>query len=123
MPARGAKVFPVLPRVLGGLYAMFIAMFALDALGAGGLWESLGEFAIHLIPAAFLVGVLLLAWYHELIGGLVYVALGLAYVLATGGRMAPSVYALISGLLLLVGGTFLVSWMLRRHTAAPPVPR
>jgi hypothetical protein len=109
------KALPTLPRVLGALYALFIGMFALDALGAGDFWTSAGAFGIHLIPAAFLVGVLAVAWYNELAGGVIYVVLGLAYVLATNGRMAPSVYVMISGVLLALGTLFLASWVAQRR--------
>jgi hypothetical protein len=115
MIPRKWKALPTLPRVLGVLYALFIALFALDAIGEGDFWTSLGAFSIHLIPAAFLLGVVAIAWFHELAGGLIYVALGLAYVLATNGRMAPSVYVLITGALLTLGALFLAAWFVQRR--------
>jgi hypothetical protein len=119
MLAYGWKPWPFVPRVLAGLYALFIALFALDAFGGGDFWSSLGAFAIHLIPAAFLGGLLLIAWYNEVLGGVLYVALGLAYVLATGGKMAPSVYVLITGALVALGVLFLMSWGMRRRSGEP----
>ena len=113
------KPWPFVPRVLAGMYALFIALFALDALGSGDFWSALGAFAIHLIPAAFLSGLLLIAWYNELLGGVLYVVLGLAYVLATRGRMAPSVYVLITGALVALGTLFMVSWGMRRRLREP----
>ena len=115
MLAYAWKPWPFVPRLLAGLYALFIALFALDALGSGDLWSALGAFAIHLIPAAFLGGLLLIAWYNEFLGGMLYVVLGLAYVLATRGKMAPSVYVLITGALVALGALFLVSWRMRRR--------
>jgi hypothetical protein len=115
MSALARKAWPTVPRFLAGAYALFIALFALDALNAGtDFWTTIGAFAIHLIPAAFLVGVLLVAWRSELLGALLYLSLGAAYVFATGGRMEPSAYMLISGALFLLGALFLVSWGLRR---------
>jgi hypothetical protein len=97
---------------------MFIALFAVDALGEGDFWTALGAFAIHLIPAAFLLTVLAIAWYRELLGGLIYIALGLGYIAATAGRQAPSTYFLITGMLLVVGGLFVLSWFVKRRGAA-----
>lgn len=115
MSTLARKAWPTVPRFLAGAYALFIALFALDVLSAGtDLWTTLGEFAMHLIPAAFLVGVLLVAWRSELLGGLLYLALGAGYVFATGGEMAPSTYVLITGALLFLGALFLVSWGVRR---------
>jgi hypothetical protein len=110
-----SKALPTLPRALGVLYALFIAVFALDALGEGDFWTVVGAFAIHLIPAAFLLGVLAIAWYHELLGGVIYLGLGVAYILATDGRQAFSTYLLISGMLLVLGGLFIVSWFMKRR--------
>jgi hypothetical protein len=118
MTALARNAWPTVPRFLAGCYALFIALFALDVLSAGtDFWTTLGAFAIHLIPAGFLVGVLMIAWRSDLLGGLLYLALGAAYVLATGGRMEPSTYVLITGALFLLGALFLVSWGVRR---APP---
>ncbi len=115
MSALARRAWPTVPRVLAGVYALFIALFALDVWGAGtDFWTTLGAFAIHLIPAAFLIGVLLIAWRSELIGGILYVVLGVGYVLATGGEMAPGTYVFISGVLCFLGALFLVSWGVRR---------
>ena len=115
MSALARKAWPTVPRVLAGVYALFIALFALDVWGPGtDFWTTLGAFAIHLIPAAFLIGVLLIAWRSELIGGLFYLALGVGYVLATGGQMAPGTYVFITGALMFLGALFLVSWGVRR---------
>ncbi|HEV8362867.1 MAG TPA: hypothetical protein VGQ52_05085 [Gemmatimonadaceae bacterium] len=118
MSAITRSAWPTVPRVLGAVYALFIALFALDVLSAGAdFLTTAGAFAIHLIPAAFLLGVLLIAWHRELLGGLLYLALGVGYLLATGGRMDPVTYIVISGTLLVLGGLFLVSWFLHRGKA------
>lgn len=117
MATRTWRVWPSVPRLLAAFYALFIALFALDAFAAGAadFWTKLGAFAIHLIPAAFLIGVLLIAWRNELVGGIIYLTLGLAYVIATGGLMATSAYAVITGALVLIGLLFLASWWFQGH--------
>jgi hypothetical protein len=114
-----SKALPTIPRLFGVLYALFIALFALDAIGEGDFWTALGAFAIHLIPAVFLLTVLGIAWFHELLGGLIYVGLGVAYVLATGGREAKSAYVIITGMLLLIGALFIVSWFVKQRRPDP----
>lgn len=113
-----SKALPTLSRALGVLYVLFIALFALDAIGEGDFWTVLGAFAIHLIPAAFLLGVLAIAWYHELLGGLIYMGLGVAYILATDGREALATYVFISGMLLILGLLFVVTWFIKRRPKA-----
>lgn len=115
MSAIARKAWPTVPRFLAGAYALFIALFAVDVLNAGtDFWTTIGAFVMHLIPAAFLVGVLLVAWRSDLLGGLLYLALGAGYVFATGGQMEPSTYLLITGALFFLGALFLVSWGVRR---------
>lgn len=115
MSALARRAWPTVPRILAGIYALFIALFAVDVWSAGtDFWTTLGAFVIHLIPAAFLIGILLIAWRSELVGGLLYLALGAGYVLATGGEMAAGTYVFISGALFFLGALFLVSWGVRR---------
>jgi len=111
MPARTWKALPSVPRTLALLYALLIGLFALEVFGQGtDFWTTMGAFAIHLIPAAFLGAVLAVAWRNELLGGVLYVALALAYLVVTGGQMRVSAFLLIPGALMLLGVLFLASW-------------
>ncbi len=66
------------PRILGILAILFISIFALDAFEPGlTLWEQLGAFLIHLIPTFFLLLLLLIAWKREMLGGILFLGLGL----------------------------------------------
>jgi len=59
-----------LPRILGIMVILFISIFALDAFEPERtLWQQLGTLLIHLVPSFILLGILLIAWKWEFIGG------------------------------------------------------
>jgi hypothetical protein len=102
------------PRILGTLVSVFLGMFALDAFSPGKpILESVPGFFIHLIPALTVLGVVILSWQREWIGGLACIGLAIAYALSVGARHADWALA-ISGPLLVVGTLFLWSWQHRR---------
>jgi len=102
------------PRILGILVSVFLGMFALDAFSpAQPLLEAVPGFFIHLIPALTVLGVVIVSWRREWIGGLACIGLAIAYALSVGARHADWALA-ISGPLLVVGTLFLWSWQHRR---------
>ena len=69
-----------LPRVLCILAILFISLFALDSFSPGlTIWQQLGAFFIHLIPSFILLAFLLVAWKWELIGGIIFMVIGLGF--------------------------------------------
>ena len=92
------------PRILGILVAVFIGIFALDAVNEGA-----AAFLIHLIPALFLLLTVALAWRRPWLGGLIFVALAVYYATSVSGHL-DWVLA-IAGPLLVVGVLFLWSWL------------
>ena len=73
-----AKAFFWTPRILGILAISFISMFALDAFQPDKtLWEQLMDFLMHLVPSFILLAIFLVAWKWELIGGIIFVTIGL----------------------------------------------
>ncbi len=74
------KVFHWLPRILGILAIGFISLFALDAFNPEhSLGQQLLDFLMHMIPSFVLILVLLLAWKKEIIGGIIFIIIGLAF--------------------------------------------
>ena len=103
------------PRVLGLIFALFLSVFALDAFRPEvALPAAAGDFAMHLIPAGVVAGLLALAWRRECIGALAFPALSLAYLVWTWGRFPWTVYAVIAGPLVVTGGLFWLSWQAER---------
>ena len=71
-------IFYWLPRIICILAILFISMFAADAFEPGlTIWQQLGAFFMHLIPSFILLVILILAWYRELLGGIIFIIIGL----------------------------------------------
>lgn len=102
------------PRISGILIAGFLSLFALDVFNGASFFESLPAFAIHLIPAFLVLGVVATAWRFEWIGGVAFITLAVIYGVMVRWRV--DWVAVISGPLVLVGVLFLLSW---RHHADP----
>lgn len=101
------------PRVLGVLVGVFLALFALDAMG-----EGIPALLLHLVPAA---GVLLLvaaSWRWEWLGGTAFVVLAAAYGGLSWRRGHMDWLLIVSGPLLIVGVLFLLSWRFRKELHA-----
>ena len=53
-------------------------MFALDAFDPDKtIWQQLADFFLHLIPSFILIIFLIIAWKRELIGGIIFILIGL----------------------------------------------
>lgn len=103
------------PRILGFMVCLFVSLFALDAFEEGKtLVQAIPDFLLHLIPTAALVGIIVLSWRREWLGGVIFTALALAY--AYMARAHGSWIAAIAVPLLVVGTLYFVSWT-RGHRA------
>jgi hypothetical protein len=97
------------PRVLGILFAFFISIFALDVIGVGyGFWETIVALFMHLVPTFLVVIALVIAWRWERVGGVLFLLLGVFYIVMVYPRVDLISYLLIAGPLFLVGILFLV---------------
>ncbi len=106
-----------LPRILGIAAILFVSMFALDSFGPGlPLSKQIGNFLIHLIPSYVLLLALVIAWKWELVGGSLFVLLGLGlapFIFRHNYQMNHSVWVTLFVLLIinapfvLVGGLFI----------------
>jgi len=67
------------PRILCIVAILFVSLFAFDAFAPGlTIWQQLAGFSKHLIPSFILLACLIVAWKKELIGGILFVLIGLA---------------------------------------------
>jgi len=71
------KLLPTIPRILSIIAIAFVSLFALDSFDHGSLIEKIQAFLIHLIPSFILMIILAIAWRKELIGGIVYILIGI----------------------------------------------
>jgi hypothetical protein len=104
------------PWILGVVFALFLSIFALDAVDHGFL-----AVLMHLCPAALVLLALVLSWRRELVGALAFSALAILYTLWAWGRFRWSVYAVIAGPLFVVSGLFLAAWLWKRRAAAAAI--
>jgi hypothetical protein len=103
------------PRVLCLLFAAFISLFAFDVFGESrGFWQTVLALLMHLIPTAILLAVLAVSWRWEWVGGVLFPALGVFYLVTCWGRFHWSAYVVIAGPLFLVGALFLLNWRQRK---------
>jgi hypothetical protein len=99
------------PRILCLLFAAFISLFALDVFdGHHGFWNTIVALLMHLIPTGLLLLILAASWRWEWVGGFLFPALGVFYLVNFWGRFHWSAYAVIAGPLFLLGALFLLSW-------------
>ena len=103
------------PRVLAVLYAAFLALFALDVFGMGlAMWRTTLALLIHLAPVYLVAGALAVAWRRRKAGGALFILLGLAYLVFTGGTFPMATYLVISGPPLVIGLLFIRDGLVQR---------
>ncbi len=68
---------PTVPRILSILAIAFVSLFALDSFDHGSISEQIQAFLIHMIPSFILMIILAIAWRRELIGGIIYILIGI----------------------------------------------
>ena len=101
------------PRVLCILFAAFISIFAADVFGEGrGFWQTALALLMHLIPTFLIVGILVVSWRREWIGGVLFIVLGLLYIIWAWDKPFGRwfTFLMIAGPPVLVGALFLLNW-------------
>ncbi len=117
------KLLPLLPRILSIFAIGFISLFALDSFEHGTLGEQILAFLLHMIPSFVLMIILAIAWKWELIGGILYILLGIVlspFIFTHNYRMNHSIWisleviALITFPFILAGSLFVWSHYMKR---------
>jgi hypothetical protein len=75
------------PRLAGAAVSLFVALFALDAFNGQPLTRTLPAVAMHLVPAAIVAAVVVVAWRHPWVGALGFGALAVAYAASVPARL------------------------------------
>jgi hypothetical protein len=98
------------PRILGVIFTIFLTIFAFDVFTPGkSIWEVLKDFLIHLMPNYVLLVVLLIAWRKEILGGLLFIGIGLVFTLFY------KTYELLPNFLLLSFPLFILGFLFMLH--------
>lgn len=116
------------PRILCIVAILFISLFALDSFSPElSIWQQISGFAIHLIPTYVLIITLYIAWKRELIGGIIFIAIGLIlspFVFSMNYDRNQSIMMSLGIILsitipfVIVGGLFLLSHFIKRKYKA-----
>ena len=102
------------PRILSIIFILFLSLFSLDIFGNDyTFWETIVGLFMHNLPSLVLLIVLLVAWKHELVGGIAFIFGGLLYIYLILGRNNFEWY-MISWSLIIAGPAFLIGilWIL-----------
>jgi len=121
MKKKTGKFLLWLPRILSIIFIAFLALFSLDVFEPGlKWWEILVGLFMHNIPVFVLIGVLVIAWKHEIFGAITFGLAGLLYVFLTVNRaglpwqLAFSWSLIIAGPAFLIGFLFMNNWCNKR---------
>ena len=99
------------PRLGGLAMAVFLALFALDAVNGQSWTQTVVEIAIHLFPSLLVLALVAVGWKFEWVGAIGFSALAFLYAAMVRGRL--DWISVISTPLLLVGLLFCASWRAR----------
>lgn len=110
------------PRILSILFVVFIGLFSLDVISpelSNG--EIIQGLLMHNIPTFALIIILVIAWKFEIVGGIVFIIGGIAYIIMVLQGEVPGYIAIswsltIAGPAILIGILFLLNWHLKRKS-------
>ena len=123
------RLFHWIPRIICILAILFVSVFAADAFGPGrSIQEQLGDFIMHLIPSFILLAILFVAWKWELIGGILFLLIGLGlspfiywmnYDMNHSVWMSLGIILAITVPFIIVGILFIMSHYLKKKNPGP----
>jgi hypothetical protein len=102
------------PRTFCIVFTIFTSLFALDVFEESkGIWETISALLMHLIPTFILIAILIVTWRREWIGGILFIMLGILYIVMYWGKFPLMTYSIITGPLVIIGILFLLNWKYR----------
>jgi hypothetical protein len=103
------KILFWIPRILCILAIGFVMMFSLDVFDPKyTLSEQLLGFLMHNIPAWILIGLLVISWRWEFVGGIIFIIISIAMILLFTKFLTMNYYSMIvSGPFMIVGALFI----------------
>ncbi len=125
------KVIHWLPRILCIIAILFISLFAADAFNPERtIGQQLADFFMHLIPSFILLVLLLIACKWELVGGIIFMIIGLGfspivfihnYKMNHSIGMSLGIILMITIPFVIVGILFVVSHFLKKKNPSQTV--
>ena len=115
---RLAKLIYWTPRIAGIVIALFVSLFALDVFDMeGSIWEKIGGFIIHALPAIFMGIVVWLAWKRDWLGFAVFLIAALFFfrTLLGGLERWLGMFLLFSGPMAAISALYWVNWKWKKE--------
>lgn len=109
-----------MPRILSILFVLFLMLFSLDVFDSSA---SAGDIAIgllvHNLPALLLLVAAIISWKYEIVGGVVFVLAGIAYIVlmmmsgsSSGNQWLPALIIALPALV--IGVLFISNWVKKK---------
>ena len=111
------------PRVLSIMFLCFLALFSLDMISPGlSFWQIAAGLFLHNIPVFLLLIVLSISWKREIIGGIVFIIVGIFFTVRMLATMLMNKFEwgglsqlIIAAPALLTGILFIINWLKKRR--------
>lgn len=96
---------------LGVLYAVALLIFAADVFNhEQNIAQTFYDILLHLLPTAVILLIVFVAYNRPLIGAIIYLVLGLIYIITGWASMHWTAHVLIAGPLLLLSALYITAW-------------
>lgn len=96
---------------LGVLYAVALLIFAADVFNhEQNIAQTFYDILLHLLPTAVVFIIVVVAYNRPLIGAIIYLVLGLMYIITGWANMHWTAHFLIAGPLLLLSALYITAW-------------
>ena len=100
---------------LGVLYAVALLIFAADVFNhEQNIAQTFYDILLHLLPTAVVLFIVVVAYNRPLIGAIIYLVLGLMYIITGWASMHWSAHVLIAGPLLLMSILYIIAYKSNR---------
>ena len=96
---------------LGVLYAVALLIFAADVFNhEQNIAQTFYDILLHLLPTAVVLLIVVVAYNRPLVGAIIYLVLGLMYIITGWASMHWSAHVLIAGPLFLLSALYITDW-------------
>lgn len=97
--------------IIGILYALALLVFAADVFSkAQSVSQTFYDLLLHLIPTAVILLIVVVAYNRSLIGAIIFLVLGLMYIITGWANLHWTAHVLIAGPLLVLSALYITAW-------------
>jgi hypothetical protein len=95
----------------GILYAFALLVFAADVFNnEQNIAQTFYDLLLHLIPTAVILLIVVVAYNRSLIGAIIFLVLGLMYIITGWANLHWTAHVLIAGPLLVLSALYITAW-------------